>query len=133
MDELHLFQNGGTIIGNGDISFTRLNLKNDTSVNISIETSTLNEELTILSIPRGPRLVLIASATAKIMKYMYEAQCKSIGIILTFTFSCFNIAGTNFSRFALCFKSFHFRLDVGRHDNSLSDGSTNVDETRQMV
>ncbi len=71
MDELHLFQNGGTIIGNGDISFTRLNLKNDTSVNSSIITITLNE-LTILSIPRGPRLVRIASATATIMKYMNE-------------------------------------------------------------
>lgn len=73
---LHLLQDGGAIVGDGDITFLILDLKQTTQNSFCLETRCMSEDLsevksevkcvllTILSIPLGPRLVLMASATA---------------------------------------------------------------------
>lgn len=73
MKNLHLFQDGGSIICNGHVTFLILDLKWNIQKRVWLRKSwgvywspvyVKVCLLTILSIPLGPRLVLMASATA---------------------------------------------------------------------
>lgn len=61
MDDLHLLENSRSIISDSHIPRLSLNLNTAKNIHYNIK---VNPFLTILSIPLGPRLVLIASATA---------------------------------------------------------------------
>jgi hypothetical protein len=71
MDDFHLLEDGGSIIGDDNFTLSILDLA-------------LDRELTILSIPRGPRLVLTTSATA-------------IMLFTILTFSCHNVVTSGVS------------------------------------
>ena len=57
MDDFHLLEDGGAIVGDEDLAFGVLDLK-------ACYFELRKYGLTILSMPRGPRLVRTTSATA---------------------------------------------------------------------
>ena len=63
MQYFHLFQNCGSIVGNRYIAFSGLDLKSEIIKRVAPRIEQFR--ITILSIPLGPRLVRMASATAE--------------------------------------------------------------------
>lgn len=106
VDNFHLFKNSGSIVSDEDFAFGVLDLNCSVILNCAIC-------LTILSMPRGPKLVLTTSATAKnVVKFESKSWI---------TFCCNDVGGSNVSGlFGMDFCALILAGEYSAHLNSIT-------------